>query len=68
MGQHQPFLAADDTAWLSGLVDTFARVDEMHDEPCSPAVVSAAMARLQRPSEMRRLNTPRRVKFLESSF
>lgn len=67
MGQHQPFSAADDTAWLSNLVDTFARAEQINDEPCNPAVLEAAMARLQRPAS-RRLHSSRRGEFLQLSF
>ncbi len=67
MGQRQPFSAADDNAWLSNLVDTFVRTEEMHDEPCSQAALSAAMNRLQRPA-LRPSNTSRRAEVLELSF
>lgn len=67
MGQRQPFPAADNPGWLSSLVETFARTEEMHGEPCSPAVLSAAMARLQRPAAVRR-QTARRAELLELSF
>lgn len=67
MGQREPISAADNNAWLSNLVDTFARAEQMHDEPCSPAVISAAMARLQRPA-LRRPKMSRRVEVLELSF
>jgi hypothetical protein len=67
MGQHQPFSAAEDTVWLASLVDTFARAEQIHGEPCNPAVLEAAMARLQRPAA-RRPNLSRRGEFLELSF
>jgi len=50
MGQRQPFSAADDSAWLSHLVDTMDRVEQMHDEPCDEVLMSAMMARLKSPA------------------
>lgn len=67
MGQRQPFSVADETAWLSSLVDTFARTEDMHDEPCDPAAVNAAMARLQRPAAGRRSKSWR-SEVIELSF
>ena len=67
MGQGQPFAASDDFAWLSGLVDTFERTEQLHDEQCDPAIVSAAIARLQCPATLRRDGT-RRAEVLELSF
>ncbi|WP_398482813.1 hypothetical protein [Tardiphaga sp.] len=69
MGQGQPFTAADDTMWLSKLVGTFERAEQLHDEPCDKALLSAAMARLQRPAAtVARLGGTRRVELLELSF
>lgn len=69
MGQSQPFTAADDTMWLSKLVGTFERAEQLHDEPCDQALVSAALARLQRPAmPVRRPNGGRRTELLELSF
>jgi len=68
MGQRQPFSATDDNAWLSNLVDTFERTEQLHDESCSPAVVAEAMCRLQRPAAPRRLKSRRRTELLELSF
>jgi hypothetical protein len=68
MGQHQPFSAAGDKAWLSNLVDTFARAEQIHDEPCNAAVRAAAMARLQRPAALRRRAPFDRVALLELTF
>jgi hypothetical protein len=68
MGQHQPFSAADDKAWLSNLVDTFARAEQIHDEPCNAAVRAAAMARLQRPATSRRGAPFHRSAMLEPTF
>lgn len=68
MGQSQPFTATDDTMWLSGLVGTFERAEQLHDEPCDPAILSAAMARLQSPAASVRRPNGRRTKVLELSF
>lgn len=54
MGQQQPFSAADGTMWLSSLVETFERTEQLHREPCDRAVVSAAIERLKRPAGARR--------------
>lgn len=69
MGQGQPFTAADDTMWLSKLVGTFERAEQLHDEPCDQALLSAAMARLQRPAApVRRPKGVRRAEMFELSF
>lgn len=69
MGQHQPFAAADDMVWLSKLVGTFERAEQLHDEPCDKALLVAAMARLQRPAApMQRSKSTRRAELLELSF
>ena len=67
MGQSQPFSAIDDNAWLSNLVETFVRAEQLHDEPCDPAVSAATMARLQRPAVPRGVVTARHAKLLEFS-
>jgi hypothetical protein len=55
--------------WLSKLVGTFERAEQLHDEPCDKALLSAAMARLQRPAAtVARLGGTRRVELLELSF
>jgi hypothetical protein len=69
MGQRQPFSAADDTMWLSRLVGTLERAEQLHDEPCDKALLSAAMARLQRPAAtVARPSGARRAELLELSF
>jgi hypothetical protein len=68
MGQRQPFTAVDDTAWLSDLVDTMERAEKLHDEPCDPALMSAAMARLQRPAAARRPKSRAGTNAFELSF
>lgn len=68
MGQHQPYSAADDNAWLSDLVDTFARAEQIHDEPCNAAIRAAAIARLQRPAIARPSVSVRRIALLEPTF
>lgn len=67
MGQSQPFSVANDDAWLSDLVDTMERTEQLHDKPCNQVDVAAAMARLQRPANMRRA-VVRRGKFSELAF
>lgn len=67
MGQSKPFSAADDNAWLSHLVETMEHAEQMHDEPCQKAVLSATLARLQRPAIGPR-NTIRRGKLFELPF
>ncbi|QUS39691.1 hypothetical protein RPMA_13220 [Tardiphaga alba] len=67
MGQHQPFSAADDNAWLSSLVDTFEQTEELSGQQCDPAALAAVMARLQSPTPARR-NLSRRAEVLQLSF
>jgi hypothetical protein len=68
MGQRQPFSAADDTMWLSKLVGTFERAEQLHDEPCDKEFLAAAMARLQKPAASSRRAKGARSEVLELSF
>ncbi|UGV26368.1 hypothetical protein E0H22_12115 [Rhodopseudomonas boonkerdii] len=68
MDQRQPFSATDDNTWLSDLIAGFARTEELRGQSCSPAIISAAKARLERPANVRRSQTAHRAELLELSF
>lgn len=50
MGQRQPFSGAESSDWLSTLVETYDRVEQLRSVPCDVADREAVMSRLNRPA------------------
>jgi hypothetical protein len=50
MGQSQPFSGAESSDWLSTLVETYDRVEQLRSVPCDMADRDALLTHLNRPA------------------